>query len=260
VTFPLAEFEYEEEQGLYVPAAALTGGHYDLDQLGTASPVKQSAMLRISARVVEDTPDEVDAAVQNILARCWSIGRGKLWTRGRVSAAEVLRWAWARPLAMPRVEWAAGGIVTKDLRLAFRRMSDWYGDTLAAYTGASAVAITTDPQVVTITNAGDAKVFNAIITLSGTYTNPVIANAANSYQLESTRTGASANDQLRFDAGARRVERSTDGGSTWAGDYGAFVRPAGQIQLFVLEPGDNDLTITGVTTGTLDVSFYPAFH
>ena len=129
-------------------------------------------------------------------------------------------------------------------------------------TRAGTASATFDPSLgsFSITNSGNAPIYNAIITLAGTYTNPVIRNSTNGYQVESATDGSSAAHLLRFDAGRPAVEKSTNTGTSWANDYANFVRQAGQVHLMVLDPGVNNFLVTGCSSGTLELTAYPAYH
>ena len=378
-TFPLAEYSFELEGGLYVPESPLTGAHGGLDLLGVGLAPKQSQMLRLSFTAFEDEPKTVDATIDEMLSKLHSYGRGKLWTSGLDSAGAVeLRWTWARSVAMPRLSWQAGDVVSKQAICGFRCEPFWYAEspiqdlavaaqgtltvavqptatdtftvgattytfvasgankagevnvgadlaaakvnivaaingtdgwnnanvlaTAAAFSGntcvvtaatagvagdsivftetftsgsnvmdgsgtlggtrAGSAASSVDPSLgsFAIVNAGNAPIYNAIITLAGTYTNPVIRNTTNGYQLETARDGTSADHKVRFDAGRPGVEYSADAGVTWAGDYANFVRQTGQVHLMVLDPGTNNFTVTGAASGTLTVTAYAAYH
>lgn len=263
--FPLAEYSFEIEGGLYVPESPLTGAHGGLDLLGAGTAPKQSNMLRLGFTVYEDEPKTVDATVDEMLQKIHSYGRGKLWTSGLNSAGAVeLRWTWARAVAMPRLSWQGGDVVSKRALCGFRCEPFWYGENLLEITDhivdePQSFAIVSDPDTLVIDNPGNAPIYNAVITLGGTYTNPTITNS-NGYRLSTTRDGASADQRVRFDAGRPAVEYSSDAGVTWEGDYTNFVRRTGQIHLMVLDPGENTFTVTGCSSGTLTIDAYAAYH
>lgn len=265
-TFPLAEYSFELEGGLYVPESPLTGAHGGLDLLGVGVAPKQSQMLRLSFTAFEDEPKTVDATIDEMLSKLHSYGRGKLWTSGLNSAGAVeLRWTWARAVSMPRLSWQAGDVVSKQAICGFRCEPFWYGDTLLEITDhivdePQNFAIASDPDTLIIDNLGNARIYNAIITLGGTYTDPTITNVTNGYRLSTTRDGSSADHLVRFDAGRPAVEYSSDAGVTYAGDYANFVRATGQIHLMVLEPGENQIDVTGCSSGTITIEAYPAYY
>lgn len=104
-----------------------------------------------------------------------------------------------------------------------------------------------------------AVVKNAVITVKGPFTNPVITNTTTGYVLESTRDGVDGTDWLRFDSGRNAVEFSSDSGATWADDQANFVRAAGQVGLMQFAPGANSLTVEGANGGDVLVEFYETF-
>lgn len=104
-----------------------------------------------------------------------------------------------------------------------------------------------------ITNPGNAPIFDVTITIDGSYTDPVIRNTTNGYRLQSSGTGT----KIRYDAGRPAVE--TWDGSEWVNDYANFQRNVGQVHLMRLEPGSNSFTVSGAT-GDLIISAYPAWH
>jgi hypothetical protein len=255
LTFGLAEYEWDSDQPLYVPSVPLVGANYAYDQLGLAPPIKQNAHETLRFVVYEDTPAEVDTAIDALMAKCVSIGMGKLWTTASDSSR---RWAYARAIAMPAVHWAAGDILRKAVSMDFDRSSDWY----AATQTASANDIESDPDTFTITNPTGNSIYNAVIKLSGVWASPVtIENTANGYGIVyNGDDGASADDVVRFDSGTGRVDRSDDAGVTWTPDYASYAPlAAGQVQIMVLKPGDNAFSVDNANGATVAVLFYSAF-
>lgn len=255
-TFPTAGYSFEEEGGLRTPEASLTGGHGGLDLLGAGTPVKESGLLRLSFEVLESTPTLVEVTVDDMMDKLYRYGRGKLYTEGLESGVETLRWTRARLIAMPRINWSAGEQLLKRAVLGFRHDPFWYDDE-ALY--ADPITINTDPQTVTVTNTGNAPIYNAVITAAGTFSALTITNTTNGYRLKTSRTGASSADLVRFDAAKPAVDYSDDTGSTWTGDYAKFLRRSGQVQLMIFEPGENSLNVAGLS-GELTIDAFPAYH
>jgi hypothetical protein len=256
-TFPLAEYAFELEQELYVPSGAQSGAHGEFDMLRDGVAVKAPIDLRLSYAVYEATPGAVETKVDEMLAELWSFGRGWLYTSGlNASEAVELRRTRARARSMPAMRWEGGDIFRKRANVGFRCDPFWYGVTALPD---SPFTINSDPDTLSITNSGNAPIFNAILTLAGTYTNPVIRNTTNGYQVASATDGSHANHKLRFDAGRSAVEKSTDG-TTFTNDYTNYVRQTGQVHLMKLEVGQNDFTVTGCSSGTLAIDAYPAYH
>lgn len=256
-SFPLNLYEWDAgAQGLEVPVSALAGASYDYNQLASSVSPKRNAVESVRFLKYSSTVANMASELDNARSKCQRIGLGKLWT---LDSGGTRRWAWARLASMP--SWTVTDPFQIPVSVSFLRFSDWYSDT--AFTDASnPYSIAASPTTFTVNNAGDARVFNAILTLKGTFTNPMITNTTNGYRLQSTRDGAASSDWLRFDAGKNRVEFSSDGGANYAGDLVNFVRKAGQVQLMVLEPGDNDFSVSddGSPSASLLFTFYPAYH
>lgn len=256
--FPLAEYSYEFDQPLYVPSEPQVGAHGEFDMLRDGSAAKGAMLVRLGFTVFEEHPKDVETTIDEMQAKLWSYGRGKLWTSGLDSAGAVeLRWARGRVMQMPSLRWSGGQVLSKAATLGFRCDPFWYSEDPLLE---SALTVESDPDVFEVTNPGNAPVYNAILTLSGTYTNPVIRNNTNGYQVASTTDGSSADHLLRFDAGRPAIEKSTNNGSTWANDYANYVRQSGQVHLMVLDPGVNEIEVTGCSSGSLTIAGNGAFH
>jgi hypothetical protein len=256
VTFPLNEFEWQSEQALRVPVAAIPGGHYGYDLIGSGPAIKEPAheMLRTLIIKPAGTPSDVDTDVDELLSELWSIGLGKLYTIDRNS---VRRWAWARVTSMPSMQWSAGMIFSKSIGFDFLRLSDWYSTTETDITE----TVNNATYNFNVTNSGNAPVYNAVLILKGQpFTNPQLTNNTNGYVFATTRDATLTTQWLKVDAGAHTVGWSTNSGSSYADDYALYTRPTGQVQLMRFEPGVNSMTLTGANGSTLDVNFYPAYH
>lgn len=255
VTFPKWEFEVEEAQGLIVPELQLAGVDYGYDQLGVGQSIKQSGRITIRFGWIEDGSQSIDFAVDAMIQAINRIGRGRLWTK-TVPGDEYTqnRWCWARLEEMPTFMFNGRSRWIKTASLVFRKMSDWYAEDLIE----SAVVISASPQTVVINNPG-VTVKNAVFVLEGTYTNPIVTNQTNGYIFQSSRDGSSSNHWLKFGGEAQSVEFSTDGGSTYAGDFANVTMPSGQVQLMILDPGDNNIQLQGCNGATFVYGFYPSF-
>lgn len=256
--FPLAEYSFELEQELYVPSSPQSGAHGEFDMLRDGVAVKAPIDLRLSYAVYETTPGAVETKVDEMLAELWSFGRGWLYTSGLdASEAVELRRTRARARSMPALRWQGGDVLRKAANVGFRCDPFWYGVTALA---GSPFTLNSDPDTFSITNGGNAPIYNAILTLAGTYTNPVIRNTTNGYQVSSATDGSAAAHLLRFDAGRGAVEKSTNTGASYTNDYANYVRQSGQVHLMKLDVGQNDFTVTGCSSGTLAIDAYPAWH
>lgn len=252
---PVAGLDVESEQEVYASIATLTGASYVVDLMGADPAPKRPGSERVAFRLVEPTPADANLAVDIIRERLYHGGRVRIWTDGDDVEGRRQRWAWGRVQSMPRVSVEMWEDRSATVSVGFARLSDWYGeDELLP----DPVDIVASPEDVAVFNPGTARVYNAVLTLTGDVDHPRIENLANGYIAGSTRVGAG--EWLRFDAGRPAVLRSTDSGGTWTPDWGSWDRPVGQVQIMVLEPGENTLRVTGVTGGTLRVEAYPAWH
>jgi hypothetical protein len=261
-TFGRAEYEWDSEQPLATPFVDVVGSDYGFDQLGTAPAKKMPGTETLRYMVFEDDPADVDAAVDDIMAKCFNIGLGKLWATDKTGAR---RWAYARATKLPSLKWSAGDIFSRSVEMEFRRQSDWYEASL------SSISETIDsvPETFTLTNPGALRLFNAILLLSGTWHGPIsITNETNgylfSYAPDGDDSGSSINDHVMFDSGAGRCWRSTDAGLTWSAADDKLqiggVLASSQVQIMRLDAGDNDFSVTdgGTPNATLTFEFYPA--
>lgn len=260
-TFPDAEFEWRASQPLVNEFASIAGASYGYRYNGTAPAEKRLARESLSCSIVAPpggTPSDVDTAYDEMKSELWKIGQGKIFT---IDRSGVRRWAYASIAAMPDMRWSAGMIFNLALGIELIRESDWFGTTLISSSGTLGAAVVID-------NIGNAPVYNAVLTLKGTYTNPIITNSTaflkNStlnYRLSSLRDGSNANHWLRYNAGSGEIEFASDA-TTFADDYANYQRQAGQVHLMRLDPGNNSIAATSGVSGstTLAYSFYPAFH
>ena len=110
---------------------------------------------------------------------------------------------------------------------------------------------------ITITNAGTADERNPTIVLTGPLLNTVITNVTNGCVL--TYTGTIASPRVVT------ISKSSTGEYTATNDLGANVignvTHSGDAALFVVDAGDNDLSVADGThtTGSVKVEFYPPY-
>jgi len=247
-TFPLAVAEWEESQALRAPRRRISGAHYSHDMLGDSESLKdvRSERLRFS---LTGTVAANDTALDEMKEILHGAGRGKVWL---LTDAGVRRWSRGRLTEMPSVQVSNRSQFIQPVVAGLVVEDDFYDETA---TESEAAATGT----VTITNPGNTRVYNAVFTLRGTATNPVITNTTNGYILSTTRDIASDLQRIRFDAGRDEVKYASDG-SGYADDYSNFVRTSGQVQLMVLEPGANYFTFSGISSATFSWKFYGAYH
>lgn len=250
----------QDTRGAY---ATVAGANYEYDLLNRSPNPKQNAQVRLSFLFVGE-PHAINVDMDHLKARLVEGSQLKLWSRGDVlvpgdpdTIEDDDRWMVARIRAIPMDTVDTDSIGTKRVSVFLTGASDWRGTESIVD---DPVSITTDPQLIEVTNPGTARIYDAVFRLSGTFDNPLIVNETNNHRMESTREGSSSDHVLRFNAGRPAVEWSTDGGDTWINDYGNFVRRKGQVQLMILEPGQNDITVNGVSSGTLNIEALPAWH
>lgn len=256
ITFPLTERRTISTQLLRSAAFTIPGTNYPVRALAYGAGLKAEARETISFVLYDPgrRPLVVDAKWDSMKSKLFSFGVGKLWTYDQ---QENMRWAWAYIEQMPSAPMHSGiNRYHLDVTVTFIRLSDWYDADAITPASYALAGLTT----FTVNNPGNAPIYNAIITIAGTFDTPTIHNITSGHYLISSRTGTSANDILRFDAGKPSIERSTDAGVSWAGDYENYLRVSGQVQLMVLEPGNNSFSVGGVTSGTMGLTAYPAYH
>lgn len=253
LTFPTNRLEFEESYPLRSTSQIMAGSSYAYRLLGNSAPYKAVADIRIRFLVVDTTETGIDTAIDALKQKSLGVGFGKLWSIG---ADASLRWCWAEVKEGPSIIVTAGRNLIVPSGLSFARFTDWADDTLTE----EGEAINADPDTITISNAGNAKVFDAIITIRGTFTNPSIVNTTNGYHFSSTRDGSAAAHWLKIDCGKGTVQFSTDSGVTYADDKALFSRGTDQVNFMVLEVGDNTWEIDGCNGATIDVDFYPKYH
>jgi hypothetical protein len=255
-TFPLYRYEYEPSQELVVASAALSGGNYSYDLLGSSRAPKRNSIHRLRFLEVGH-PGLINADLDALRAYLYEGAQGKVWAKGTLfddhdGEFEDERWAYGRIASMPNLQLRVENVGHVPAFVTFECSSDFYSEELEEQSFAI-----TGTETVSVLNPGTAPVYNAVLTLKGTFSNPKIENLTNDYVVESERDGSSTDHWLQIRA-PRRVHFSSNGGVTWTGDYANLVR--NPVQLMVLEPGLNSLRVTGMSNGALDIEFYPAWH
>lgn len=254
VTFPTHRYEYEQSQPLRNSSVELTGAHYNYDMLEGAPALKSNGIERVRCMSSGD-PADMDNEVDDI-NQIMSWGRGKAWTTG----ASGERWAWARLVEKPQLSFTVENVSTYPIILQFERFSDWYDEEPIGEYGNGIFTLASDPETVFVTNPGNVDVFNAVITVKGTFSGLRITNDDTGYVLETSTIGAASSDWIRFDAGRNVVEFSDDSGATWSDDQENFVRAPGQIALMVMQADANSLTFEGASGADVVIDMYGAHH
>lgn len=252
-TFPLADYEWGSDQPVNAPTTPLTGANYEYDTLGDLPSPKKNATEHLRFTFRSTDPASVDTDVDAALAGIRAIRRGWLYTQ---DANGVDRRAYARAVMLPSFSWQAGMIFKKGANVDFARSSDWYS---VDEEYPDPISIDSDDFTVTITNPGTERVYNSVITVKGPFAAPSITNDTNAYGVQSSRSAGDDSGQVRLDAGVNAVLYSTDTGGTFANDYANASLTGDQVQIMILEPGDNTIHVTGANGGTLVVTFFAAF-
>lgn len=258
-TFPLDDLEYTAEQGYRAATAELAGADYAHDFAGSAPWVKSTGSESLSFTIWGASETAAIAEFDSMAGKLRQIGRGKLTA---LLPDGSRRWAWAKLTGRPSYVEQPLSFYNVPVSLRFERFSDWYAS--SATTGTQ--AITASPTTVTITNAGNAPVRGVVFRLrangAGGFTEPTIANLTNGYSVASSRTAAGADDEIRIDSGAVRVQYSTTNGASYEDDYDSVTLGDTQIGLFRLEPGANSIryTDTGTPALSLEWSFEAAYE
>ena len=258
-TFPLDDMEYNAEQGYRVATAELVGADYSHDFSGSAPWAKGNASEALRFVIWGTSETAAMTEFDTMVSTLRKIGRGKLWA---LLPDGTRRWAWAKLSGRPSYTEQPLSFYNIPVNLRFERMSDWYAQN--ATTGSQTVTVT--PTTFTITNAGNAPVRNLVFRLRANsatgFTNPSLTNLTNGYSIASTRDAASGDSELRIDAGAARVQWSTNNGATYADDYALATIGATQVGLFRLEPGANAIRYAdGATPNvTIEWSFAAAYE
>lgn len=255
---PVTYLEYESEQALQVPEGVAVGTDYGYDMLGNQEARLTSSVERLRFGIIAKcSPSEIDTLFGQLRARLYQIGLGKGYT---IDYDGRRRWAYMRLIAIPTYSVVAldtpAGVKVLSVIATFRRSSPWFGEALVT---AGPFTINSQPEIFTITNAGELSVFNGVYLLKGTWAAGItIDNTTNGKRLATNTPGTGVNDWMRFDAGRPAVEFSSDGGTNYTPDYLNFVRKSGQVQLMALKQGANAFEVDAgaAPNATFEVSYY----
>lgn len=246
--FPVRAYVVSFDQPIRTSQVIIAGASYPVDQLGINPGPKGGLMVNHAVRIMGATGLAVDDELDDMRSNLYKGGLGKIIC---IDEDGDTRWAWGRLAAMPQYTWNRANDRTLDVSLAWAIVSDWNDEDSFTLTA----TLDADPDTVVINNPGNARVYDAVITLKGPFTNPVLLNTTNGYQIATTRDGSGATKWLEIRAGRPSVRYSADSGVTYAGDYALVTLPSSQIQLMVFEPGNNSLQVSGANGADLVVEF-----
>lgn len=254
----LMTYQWADQQPLRTAFQNLVGADYGFDLIGAGAAPKANAKEVITVLVSQATGLAVDTSFETMRSNLRKIGQGKLYT---IDDSAVLRWAYARPTAMPKVTITNNNRITTMVQLEFERMSDWFANALTTVT----TSITSNGQTFVLTNNGNAPVrFIEFVVKGPTYNHPKLTNQTDgNINWQSNRVGSLAAHWLDVDSGLNRVAArfSTDSGATYADDFANLVLPAGQVPFFELLPGANTIRYNdnATPTATIVSTFYDSF-
>lgn len=259
VTFPLAQYEYEPAQDFRTADVALVGADYAYDFAGVHPWAKAVGIEPVRFLLAGADPVTLQNQFDSMLVTLVNAGLGQLWT---TDAAGVERWADAKLASRPSISSATQRWGYSPVALAFRRYSDWFGVPMVS----GSAVITTTPQLVNFTNAGNARNYRVSFRFRSNsatgFNAPQMEHMGNGLVLGSTRVASTATQEIRIDGERALVEWSTDDGLTYSPDYGSLVIGPKQAEFMRLEPGSNTLrlTNTGTPNYTLEWAFSPSYH
>lgn len=247
--FPLRRYEYEPSQSVRSPRSSASGAHFAYRHRGTQPVLLDAAQERIRAVLIEQD-GSMQTEIDSMRGALHLAAYGKLYLSNN-------RWAWAEISSMPDVSVSFDNKNIVTVVIGFTRFGTWQGDEVT-----ETVALTESPKSFDITLEGNAEVYDAVMTLSGTFTNPALSNSNTGYSWSSTRDGTAATSRLRVDAGQHTVEHSTNAGSAYTDDYAAFTRGTAQVQIMKYNPGINSLVYTdgGTPNGTISITYRPRWY
>jgi hypothetical protein len=252
---PTLNLDVESEQEISASIATIAGASYAVDLAAGIPSPKRPAQERVSFALIGDTSAQVNAAADEIRAKLIRYGRVKLWTEGEGDGGPDRRWAWGRISGVPKVAVERWSTHYATVTFSALRLSDWRGEDEIAPDPFPILGVTE----ITIDNPGTARIYDAVLTLENAdVSEPSIENEANLYAAGSSRVGTG--EWLRWDAGTPAVLRSLDAGATWVADWQFWARPRGQAHIMIIEPGPQVLRVSGVASGTLRVTAWPAWH
>ena len=248
---------------------ATLGGGYD--RWGTATAPQQFPQ-QIAAQFTT-WADDVDAIRTSVDTLREKIGQRNLLFRQALDSTEDMQWAYARVVSVPITrqidQWSS-----QPLTIGFEQWSNWHGDQHGAWLLDSgetfdsglyfdgtddSETLSASPGTVTLTNAGNVPVYDAIVTVTAGSAAITALDIKCNANVHWTYSGTiAAGDALVIDAGAWSVENDgTD-------DFGKFAFGASHKVSAMLEltPGSNSFVVTftgGSTNSEFDISFWDLY-
>ena len=216
------------------------------DSLGSEWARSSAPTVRATGRLVAATAADLKTALDNWLAK-----RGKRATLTRKSDGGTVHSTTARLLSV-RAPREPGFRLFVPVELTFELLSlPWDGTSHADST-----VLNTSPKTVTVTNNGNARVTDPVITITAGSTAITVVTVAVSGVSSWTYTGTIASTKaLVVDCGALSVKN--DGANAYSG----FALNAGHVvdDWIRLEPGNTSVVVT-LTGGSTDSSIKFEFY
>lgn len=259
VAFSRLDHEWTTAQALDVPVAAVAGADYGINLLGGGAMPKRPARERVRFLVRHDAGGQsVDEQVDGLRARLRRYGLGRLWMVVEGYGAPARRWAWAQVVAMPEMTFGVRDREFVGVPLEFTRLSDW----MAEAETVAVLGVGAPSGVLEVVNAGTADARAVVVELAsakaGGYQQPQVVNTTTGESVAVALNAGSASHRLRLDGGRMAVERSTDGGATWASAWGQTTLGPTQTGLLTLVPGSNYIEVS--SGGSPDMTMTVRFH
>lgn len=249
--FSYVRMEWDEARGLHVPSAPRLGADFYHDFTGEGEAHQANAIERVRFWLLKGS--DLDAELNDLRAGIGS-RKGKLWVS---DAAAVRWWAWARPTVLPTVDHRVNHIDYHPISCEFERYSPWYEE---ARTDTSETLDAVTPNAWNVTNNGNRKTSNVILTLSA------LGNISAGWSIENTTTGqkltvarAMVNTDV-FEIDVAKMTAEFNGASDWA-NVSLLTTQHGVLELWA---GVNAFEFAGTYTpaddSTLEVDYYEAYE
>lgn len=254
--FLLNKYEWDSSQQLNTPVSSVIGADFQHDSLGTAPGLLIDAQEVIRCMPVLATPALAEAERDNMVAKLWRIGRGKLYV---LNSDGSRYWAYGRIANMTNITVIVGMQRHFAAVATFRRSSLWM-DT--AQTAPSATVISSSPTTFTVNNTGNYPVKNAIIRLrsnsgSGWASPILVENLTTNESFSIANAAGGANDEIKIDCGAMTVLKSTDDGATYPTNLWPSTTLGAQSGLMTYDVGNNSIRVTSTGASlNFETTFY----
>lgn len=268
--FPPYAREWASEQPYAAPAVPVVGADYGFDPYGAAVSPRGVATDRVRfllAQRFDVAPDHphyvhLDTQLDEMFARVHANARGRLWIEVSTPDGVTQRFAEARVADRPTTVYGGKSGQTVPVTMRFVRLSDWYHEDATVIDE----HVSSSPATIEVDNIGTARARNVTIEVwslgTNGYVSPTITNTTTGESFQILHTGANANHVFRIHAGEFRIERSTDGGTTWIDAYANVSIGATQGTVTSLAPGLNFLTVSqasGTPNFRVVVRFHPPY-